>query len=197
MADKLIYLIRHAHPDYPGGEKMCLGQTNDLPLSARGREQAQALGRFFAAVPLECIYTSPLLRARQTAELMSGGRPVLVLDALTELYGGEWDGLTFSELHRRYPQHFSHSGPTLSCPPGGETDEQGLARIRAALSYAGAHTQRCAAMVAHSGLNRILLCDLLSKPMTEKRKLPHDYGAVCLLAYSGGVWRVEALSLHF
>ena len=67
MPDKLIYLIRHAHPDYPGGVKMCLGRKNDLPLSPRGFEQAQALSRYFRDIPLEAVYASPLLRAQQTA----------------------------------------------------------------------------------------------------------------------------------
>ena len=64
MAEKQIYLIRHALPDYPGGAKMCLGQKNDLPLSEKGLEQARRLGEFFSALPLEAVYTSPLLRAR-------------------------------------------------------------------------------------------------------------------------------------
>ena len=89
MAAKQIYLVRHALPDYPGGAKMCLGQKNDLPLSADGRAQAQRLGQFFAALPLEAVCTSPLLRARQTAEAIAGGRPLHVLHDLIELYGGE------------------------------------------------------------------------------------------------------------
>ena len=50
MPDKMIYLIRHAHPDYPGGVKMCLGRKNDLPLSPVGFEQAESLRRFFSAI---------------------------------------------------------------------------------------------------------------------------------------------------
>ncbi|MGN0773080.1 MAG: histidine phosphatase family protein [Candidatus Ventricola sp.] len=190
MAAKQIYLIRHALPDYPRGAKMCLGQKNDLPLSAAGLEQAQRLGAFFAALPLEAVYTSPLLRARQTAALVAGGRPLVVLHDLIELYGGEWDGLPFEEIHARYPQYFGR-GASFSCPPGGESDAQGLARARAALAYADAHTKGCAAIVAHSGINRLLLCDLLGRPLVERRQIAHDYAAVCLLEGSGSSWRVR------
>lgn len=188
-----IYLIRHALPDYPDGAKMCLGQKNDLPLSAAGREQARRLGQFFAAIPLEAVYTSPLLRARQTAAPIAGKRPLHVLDELIELCGGEWDGLSFEEIHARYPQYFVH-GAGFSCPPGGESDAQGLARARAALAYVDARTTACAAIVAHSGINRLLLCDLLGRPLSEKRQIPHGYAAVSLLKKVGGSWRVQKLS---
>ena len=190
MAEKQIYLIRHALPDYPGGAKMCLGQRNDLPLSEEGRRQAQRLGRFFAALPLEAVYTSPLLRARQTAELIAGSRPLHVLDHLIELYGGAWDGLPIEQIRAQYPQYFVR-GTRLSCPPGGESDAQGLARAHAALTYVDTHTDSCAAIVAHSGVNRLLLCDLLGRPLSEKRQIPHDYAAVSLLEGSGEHWRVK------
>lgn len=196
MANKRIYLIRHAQPDYPGGERMCLGQKLDLPLSDEGRRQALCLERFFASVPLECVYSSPLLRAQQTAALLSGGRPVRVLDSLTELSGGEWDGLAFSEIRARYPAYFTQSSRSFSCPPGGETDEQGLARARAALAYVSDHTAACSAMVAHSGINRLLLCTLSGCPMSRKREFPHPYAAVSLLVCRRGIWQVQDVSVQ-
>lgn len=192
MADKQIYLIRHALPDYPDGARMCLGQKNDLPLSEAGLEQARELGKRFSRIPLEAVYTSPLLRARQTAAAVAGGRPLHVLDDLIELYGGAWDGLPFDVIHTRYPEYFVR-GAAISCPPGGESDAHGLARARAALAQVDARTQTCAAIVAHSGINRLLLCDLLGRPMREKRQLPHGYAAVSLLEKRGGVWRVSEI----
>lgn len=195
MPSKLIYLIRHAQPDYPGGKMMCLGQKKDLPLSPFGFDQAKRLGRHFESLPIEAVYTSPLLRARQTAQAVAGNRcPIHILNDLIELHGGEWDGLTFDQLHERYPQYFG-KGRQVSCPPGGEIDEQGLARAYAALAYVDAHTQRCAALVAHSGMNRILLCDLLGRPLDEKKKVPQDCGAFNVLECRDGVWSVKAINL--
>ena len=190
MAAKTLYLIRHAEPDYPNGEKMCLGQKSDLPLGETGLAQAALLGAAFRRVPLEAGYTSPLLRAKQTAAHVAGSRPLHVLDSLIELDGGEWDGLPFAQLRAQYPQHFDRSA-SLSCPPGGETDESGLARARAALSLIEQSTKHCAAIVAHSGINRILLCSLLGHPMSEKRMLKHGFAATGIIRYAGGVWTVE------
>lgn len=189
MAEKTLYLIRHAQPDYPNGEKMCLGQKNDLPLSRFGLEQAAVLGQIFRKMPIEAVYTSPLLRARQTAAHIAGkDRPLHVLDDLIELCGGEWDGLTFAEIHERYPQYFVR-GSGFSNPPGGETDEQGLARALSALAYIERQTESCAALVAHSGVNRLLLCSLLGRPLSEKKQVPQGYAAINVLTYSDGVWQ--------
>ena len=193
MTEKTIYLIRHAHPDYPGGVKMCLGRRNDLPLSMQGFAQAEALRRRFAHIPLEAVYTSPLLRARQTAQAVAGHtRPVLVVDDLTELDGGEWDGLTYDQLHARFPASFG-PGAKGGCPPGGESDDAGLARMKNAFMHIAANTQTCAAIVAHSGVNRLLLCDLAGLPLSEKKKMGQDYAAVSVLVCTDGLWTIREL----
>lgn len=190
MSEKTIYLIRHAHPDYPGGVKMCLGQKNDLPLSTQGLEQACSLGRRFMNIPLEAVYTSPLKRAQQTAEAISAGKcPVYVQDDLIELDGGEWDGLTYEQLHARFPDSFG-PGAKGGCPPGGECDEDGLMRIKRAFERIASGTERCAAIVAHSGVNRLLLCELAGLPLGEKKKMGQDYGAVSVLECTNGVWTI-------
>ena len=193
MPEKLIYLIRHAHPDYPHGEKMCLGRRCDLPLSRDGQEQALALRRYFASLPLEAVYSSPLLRARQTAQAVAADkRPLIILDDLIELDGGEWDGLPFCEIRKRYPG--SHLRPLT--PPGGETDESGLSRMQKALNAAAKKTEHCAAIVAHGGVNRLLLCHLLGRPPQDKKQISQDYACVNLLALDGGAWTVRETGLR-
>lgn len=193
MSEKTIYLIRHAHPDYPGGVKMCLGQKHDLPLSARGLAEAKALRRRFENIPLEAVYTSPLLRARQTAQAIAGEFcPIRILPDLIELDGGQWDGLTYDQLHERFPHAFG-PGAKGVCPPGGEEDESGLIRMRRALECVASHTQSCAAIVAHSGVNRLLLCDLAGLPLSEKKRMGQDYASVSVLVCSDGRWTIREL----
>lgn len=197
MHSKTIYLVRHAKPDYPGGQRMCLGQKNDLPLSAYGMEQAQQLGKYFEHLEIERVYSSPLLRARQTAAPIAGNdRPLHVLPDLIELYGGEWDGRPFSEIHAEYPEYFI-PGSGFSCPPGGEKDENGLARARKALDYVGRQVTGNAVVVAHSGINRLLLCSLLGKPLSEKKQIPQDYASVSVLQNTDGMWKVEKVNLLY
>lgn len=191
MSTKTIYLIRHAQPDYPNSERMCLGQKNDLPLSQLGFEQAAHLGKVFRNENIEAVYSSPLLRTRQTASCIANDcRPLIILDQLIELYGGDWDGRPFSEIHAEYPEYFI-PGSGFSCPPGGESDEAGLARICAALNEVERRTEKSAVIVAHSGVNRLLLCHLLGKPLSEKKQISQRYASVSTLQYTNGVWHVK------
>lgn len=190
MSAKTFYLIRHAQPNFPGGEKMCLGQRCDLPLSPQGLKQAELLGRIFTSLPLEAVYCSPLLRARQTAApIASGQRPLHIAKDLTELDGGAWDGMPFSQIRSAYPDYYA-PGAYFSAPPGGESDARGAARAMTALADIESRTQGCAAIVAHSGINCLLLCTLLGKPYHEKKQFRHGYGAISELSFEDGVWRV-------
>lgn len=191
MTEKTFYLIRHAEPDLPGGEKMYLGQRCDLPLSPRGHAQAAQLAQYFQSVPLDAVYTSPLLRARQTAApIAAGGRTLHVVSDLRELSAGEWDGLSFAEVRARYPQYFA-PGVVFSCPPGGESDEEGLERARRALARIEQETPHSALIVAHAALIRLLLCALLNRPLSEKKQLRQRHAAISVLTYAEGCWRVE------
>jgi len=78
-----LLLIRHAEPDTEHGPRP------DPPLSARGRAQGAALGAWLAGEPLAAVYTSPLLRARETAGFLSASP--IPLDGLVEIGGaGEY-----------------------------------------------------------------------------------------------------------
>ena len=184
MADKTIYLVRHALPDFPSGETLCLGRRLDLPLGSEGCAQAAQLACDLSALAVEAVYASPLLRAQQTAAPIAGtARPLITLPSLIELDGGEWDGLPFSEIRRRWPDFRG------SCPPGGESDEHGLARMQSVLAEIDARTQRCAVIVAHGGVNRLLLCALAGKPLSEKKQFAQDYAAVGIIEKVGDVFR--------
>ena len=187
-----LYLIRHAQPDYPGGKKMCLGQKNDLPLSAAGFAQAQALGDVLAGLGVDLVFSSPMLRARQTAERIAGDhRSITVIPALTELDGGEWDGLAFEDIRARYPASF----PGPSCPPGGESDEDGFARALCALEQIRLSGASCAAAVSHGALIRALLCGLTQTPTREKKRFAQECAAVSILDFHHGKWSVGAYNI--
>ena len=130
---KRVYLIRHCLPEFPGGEKYCLGRT-DFPLGPEGLLQAEQTAR--ALPPVTMVFSSPLRRAVQTAQAI--GEPV-ILEGLQELYAGDWDGLPFSEIRVRYPELYAARGITPGLPlPNGEPDAEGLARFQQALKTAAA-----------------------------------------------------------
>lgn len=150
---KRILLIRHGQPAFPGGQRQCIGTTN-LPLSAEGLAQAEDMARSLPAV--SAVFSSPMTRAVETAQAI---RPdVTILDGLRELDYGQWEGLTFSEIRRDYPELYAARADNLALqPPGAESCEAGLARFSAAMAQAAQHSPGDFAVVAHGGIIALFL----------------------------------------
>ncbi len=166
-----VYLIRHGHPDFPLGTRICLGQT-DTPLGPLGRLQSVLLAHVFAAKPPARVYTSPLRRAYDTAHYLS--KSPIVIDSLTERATGLWDGLTFDEIARRWPKEYAQRGenPTLTMPEG-EDLEHAATRFANAIEDILRHQEGDAAIVAHKGVIGAFMLAL-----NKNRRLPSlPYGA--------------------
>jgi broad specificity phosphatase PhoE len=95
-----LLLVRHGETDWNADGRL-QGQT-DRPLSDFGRRQAHKLAEELADEPLEAIYSSDLVRARETAEIVEGrlGLPVTIDAGLRERDWGSWEGLTAVERDR-------------------------------------------------------------------------------------------------
>ena len=175
-----IDLIRHGMPDFPGGARMCLGRT-DLPLGLRGRLQAALLGAEFAGSGLGDCFCSRLTRSRETAELMGCERPV-VIPGLEEMDAGEWDGLSFDEIRRRWPEYYERRGRERALPPpGGEEFGPASRRFSAAVARAASLSRGDAVIVSHSSVIQTLLCTLEGVPFSCARDFNLPYGSVTRL----------------
>ena len=133
--------IRHARPDIALGERRCIGRT-DIPLGTLGRMQACLLGE---AVHFDTVYSSPLKRAVETASFLADR--VITVPGLEESYCGEWDGLDFDEIQRRWPKLYELRRNDFSIPmPGREPLEDAVKRFRSALET----VPEGSAVVAHN-----------------------------------------------
>lgn len=145
---KKVYLIRHGLPDFPEGKRMCIGAT-DIPMGEKGLVQAAEMARKLP--PVTAVFSSPLTRAVQTAEAI--GLPITILEGLREMYAGEWDGLTFDQIRKRYPQLYAARAHDRTIPlPGSESHEAGAARFAAAMKTAAEEAAGDFAVVAHGGV---------------------------------------------
>ncbi len=145
---KNIYLIRHALPDFPGGKGMCIG-TTDIPLGEAGFQQAAQMAKKLPAVT--AVFSSPLSRAVQTARAI--GMPVTVVDELREMYAGAWDGLSFDEIRKLYPELYAARAQDLTLPlPGAEDPKERLVRFTAALQHCATTAPGDLAVVGHGGI---------------------------------------------
>ena len=99
MALPEIWLARHGETEWSKNGRHT-GLT-DIPLTERGREQAEALAALFAGVEFDLVLSSPMERARETARLC--GLEADADERLTEWNYGSYEGLTTAEIHRQEP----------------------------------------------------------------------------------------------
>ena len=97
-----IYLIRHAQS--VGNKKRIFAGVTDFGLSDEGKESLDHVNEFFSDKDLASIYVSPLLRCRQTAEIIFGDREMISDDGLKEINFGEWEGVHVGEVMKNYPE---------------------------------------------------------------------------------------------
>jgi probable phosphoglycerate mutase len=119
-----LWLIRHGETEWSRARRHT-GRT-DLPLSPAGEAEARALGEHLGGLEVDRVLSSPLTRARATAELAGFGDRVELTDALLEFDYGDYEGLTTPEIRSSRP------GWDLfrdGCP-GGETVEAAAARAQ-------------------------------------------------------------------
>jgi broad specificity phosphatase PhoE len=147
-----ILLARHGETDW-NRENRFQGHA-DPPLNETGRAQASELARALADEPLAAVYSSPLRRAFETAQVVAaphGLEPVGV-DALREVDVGSWQGLTRAEIEERFPEQFARWLHYEQGWDDGESyDEMGSRVISALLELAAAHEGERILAVSHGG----------------------------------------------
>ena len=124
-----VFLVRHARHDRV--DHVLCGRMPGVTLGTEGRRQAERLAERFAREPIATIVTSPLERARETAEIIGDrlGLEVRVSVDLNEIDFGEWTGMSFDALDRdpRWSRWNRERGAAI--PPGGESMAAAQARI--------------------------------------------------------------------
>jgi 2,3-bisphosphoglycerate-dependent phosphoglycerate mutase len=159
----------------------------DVPLSARGHEQAAALGRWFAALPEasrpEVVLSSPYVRARQTAKAIceAGGvteaaRQPIVDERLREREFGVLDRLTTAGIREKFPEIAEHRallGKFYHRAPGGESWADVILRLRSALDTISLHhADRRVLIVCHQVV--VLCLRYVLEEMDEAQVLAID-----------------------
>jgi len=176
-----LILVRHAEPaDNPVGARY--GRV-DCGLSRHGLGQAEELGRWLRAAPVDRIVSSPRACARETAAPLARalGLAVTEVEGLLPQRLGELDGMAYEDAARRYPE--LHAAwvrrPTEVAFPGGESFEQVRERVRAAVAALRADgPRRTIAVVSHAAVNRVVLADALRLSDLDALRLDQSFCAV-------------------
>ena len=143
-----IYFIRHARPDIPFGERWCVGSRTDFPLGTYGLIQASLLSFEPELKNLDTVFCSSLSRARETALSISPS-PVMI-PGLEEQDMGEWDGLSFAEIMKGWPELYAaRENDPYTLPEGADTYKHMAERFRGAVFRCIAESEGDIAIVAH------------------------------------------------
>ncbi|PWU25631.1 MAG: hypothetical protein C5B48_00265 [Candidatus Rokuibacteriota bacterium] len=159
-----LVVVRHAETDWNRQHRY--QGWRDTLLSEVGRAQAEAAGRLLAPEPLTAVWSSPLVRATETAAAIAGPQrlPVREDAAFKEMGFGEWEGLTRDEVRTRFPAQYRAwaDTPHLVVPPGGETLSDVRTRVLAGLErMRQVHDGQMICLVAHGVTIRVLILEAL------------------------------------
>lgn len=152
-------LLRHGDTNYPG---RYIG-SRDVPLSAAGVDQITALRDAVQEMKIDRILASPMLRCRQTCELLLPSIDITWVEELREIDFGDWEGLSFSEIVAKDPTHVEQWADwSLDfCFPGGESIGHFVRRMQKVGKHLAGLAEKNIMVISHGGVLRALLCHYL------------------------------------
>ena len=169
----------------------CYGSL-DVSLSAAGLRRAAAIGEALRDHDVAAVYSSPLQRALETARAIATahGLESIVCDDLRELDFGELEGMLYEEIASEHPELFRGwmDDPASVRFPGGESLADLRERVLPEVAEIRArHDGEAAAVVAHGGVARVVLADVLDLPDAAFFRIDQPYGALSVVDWIDGM----------
>lgn len=194
-----LHVVRHGETE-ANATGVIQGDFVDGPLNALGMRQAASLGGHFRKHPPRLILTSPLLRARQTAQAIADATdaPLVVLRGLREISWGDYNGRpnvgqtkeAMEAILRAWDQ-----GDLTKRAPAGETPHDAWARAKADLAPHLDGAEGDVALVGHGRINKILLSGLVHGTPARMEDFPQSNAAITILQRESDAWRTLARNL--
>jgi broad specificity phosphatase PhoE len=190
-------LLRHGQTEF-STERRFAGR-GDIPLTAEGARQAKLAARSLARTQIDVIVTSPLQRARKTAEAVAEatGAPLVVDEGLVEADFGAWEGMTFGEAGLKWPDELAAwMGSPDAVPPDGESFAMVALRVLESLDRVlEEHQRKTAVLVSHVTPIKTLVCRALLAPPEAMFRMNLDVASLSRVDwFDGGSGLVRSLN---
>ncbi len=183
-----IILVRHGETEW-NVEEVFRGRI-DVELNETGIREAELLARFLSDFRITAIYSSPLKRALQTAEIIANHHDIEVKIApeLIDFDFGEWQGLSRQTAADRYRQLYSEwlKNPHLVSIPAGESLDDVRRRAIRLVDSLLAKYEGTIALVSHRVVNKVLICALLSLDNSHFWNIWVDTAGITMFTYENG-----------
>lgn len=190
-------LVRHGETNW-NRDKRFQGQI-DVPLNDQGRVQAGQAAEFLKAIQIDRAVSSPMLRPKETAEIILQPHPAVELDLnslLCEISHGLWEGKLEAEIEAAYPgelQQWQQAPETVQMPEGENLAQvweraiQAWQEILAATPASQDGQIVTTLVVAHDAVNKALLCHLIGQGPEKFWTFKQGNGAVTVIDYPYGI----------
>jgi len=187
-----LLLVRHGETEW-NRQKKFQGQI-DVPLNDNGREQSRSAGEFLKDVPIEFGVSSPMLRPKETAEIILKYHPNVELELLTdlsEISHGLWEGKFEGEIEQAYPgllKEWQESPETVQMPEGENLAQVWARAIAAWESIVSKYSKqpKTVLVVAHDAINKAILCHVFGLGPEHFWNFKQGNGAVSVIDYPHG-----------
>ena len=180
-----IYLIRHGQTDWNLEGK--IQGRHDVSLNETGSKQAELLAMGMDKRPVVQIFSSRQKRALETAQAVGRRQhvAVTVIDGLEEVEFGEWEGKTWDEISREYPEEFKVwcTEPAEIVPPGGEPRPQIYRRIGNALKEILRRSRGDIAIVSHGAALAYMVSIMLEKELGDHDEIIVKNASISTVEY--------------
>ncbi len=193
-----IYLMRHGHVDYLDRSVVASGDIHSVPLTPRGRSQAEAAGRAFQHLPFDRAACSGLPRTRQTAEIVLSFQqkpPTLeIVPDLVEIQGGKIQPVSSrDEMIARMNATFRNAGNAgATNHEGGEVFASAQSRaVKAIETLLSEPGWRQMLIAAHEGINRLVLSWASGAGLHAMGSFEQDTGCINVLDFDMDGTRIE------
>ena len=176
-----VILLRHGETAYNAAGNRYCGRT-DIGLTEKGLAQAARVASALQGVSIDAVYSSPLQRARKTAEIASGGLEVVTDERLIEADFGLWEGKTKEEFNATDPTLWERwmANPRIARAGGtGETGEEIVSRVDSFFNdIRTRHKDQQIMVVAHNGINRLYLAEKMGMPLSNYRRFDMENSSI-------------------
>lgn len=191
----LVILLRHGQTDENLNGRIS-GQ-GPVPLNMRGQEQARLAAEVLAVLGVTHIFSSPVVRARQTADVVAARlhKPVGEIPDLREVEYGDWEGNFFHNVRSHPAAQAVFHDPQVAVFPNGESLPNVQQRgVRVIETMRQQYAQGVVVLVSHGDVIRTALAHYLNMPFNEYRRLNLDNGSLSVLELFDDWVRVKAFN---
>lgn len=193
---KRIFLIRHGESLYNRDRNRLCGLT-DIPLSNDGQKQCQYLSRYISRLKINEIYSSPLIRALDSAKFIFPSKDIIIEDGLKEINYGLYEGIDVNE----FPEDpiiikWNSSPGDLTFPEGDSIFNHSRDTIDHLERIILSSSDSTIACVSHRTTIRLLIARIFKINLNEFRMIPCSNCSITELSYDNDIgFRIETINV--